>query len=76
MDDVREGIQYLFQTRNPLTFAVSGTGHGMGKKEKYSLVGRGEGINFFCLNYVLSVLNLSFRFALLCYKKPLSKGIN
>jgi hypothetical protein len=33
MDDVREGIQYLFQTRNPLTFAVSGTGHGMGKKK-------------------------------------------
>uniref|UniRef100_A0A0K0FFM4 Alanine--glyoxylate aminotransferase n=1 Tax=Strongyloides venezuelensis TaxID=75913 RepID=A0A0K0FFM4_STRVS len=27
MDDVREGIKYLFQTNNKLTFAVSGTGH-------------------------------------------------
>uniref|UniRef100_A0A0N5A694 alanine--glyoxylate transaminase n=1 Tax=Parastrongyloides trichosuri TaxID=131310 RepID=A0A0N5A694_PARTI len=27
MDDVREGIKYLFQTKNKLTFAVSGTGH-------------------------------------------------
>uniref|UniRef100_A0A914PH82 Aminotransferase class V domain-containing protein n=1 Tax=Panagrolaimus davidi TaxID=227884 RepID=A0A914PH82_9BILA len=27
MDDCRAGIQYLFQTKNPLTFAVSGTGH-------------------------------------------------
>uniref|UniRef100_A0A7E4WAM1 Alanine--glyoxylate aminotransferase n=1 Tax=Panagrellus redivivus TaxID=6233 RepID=A0A7E4WAM1_PANRE len=27
MDDVREGIKYLFQTNNRLTFAISGTGH-------------------------------------------------
>ncbi|CAD5212051.1 unnamed protein product [Bursaphelenchus okinawaensis] len=27
MDDVREGVKYVFQTRNPLTFVVSGTGH-------------------------------------------------
>lgn len=26
MDDVREGIKYVFQTKNKLTFAVSGTG--------------------------------------------------
>uniref|UniRef100_A0A914CAR5 Alanine--glyoxylate aminotransferase n=1 Tax=Acrobeloides nanus TaxID=290746 RepID=A0A914CAR5_9BILA len=27
MDDVKSGLQYLFQTNNSLTFAVSGTGH-------------------------------------------------
>jgi len=27
MDDVRRGLQYLFQTRNELTLAVSGSGH-------------------------------------------------
>uniref|UniRef100_A0A183BM69 Alanine--glyoxylate aminotransferase n=1 Tax=Globodera pallida TaxID=36090 RepID=A0A183BM69_GLOPA len=27
MDDVKAGIQYIFQTENALTFAVSGTGH-------------------------------------------------
>uniref|UniRef100_A0AC34REB6 Alanine--glyoxylate aminotransferase n=1 Tax=Panagrolaimus sp. JU765 TaxID=591449 RepID=A0AC34REB6_9BILA len=27
MDDCKVGIQYLFQTKNDLTFAVSGTGH-------------------------------------------------
>lgn len=28
MDGVREGIKYLFQTKNPLTFALSSSGHG------------------------------------------------
>uniref|UniRef100_A0A3Q3VZV7 Alanine--glyoxylate aminotransferase n=1 Tax=Mola mola TaxID=94237 RepID=A0A3Q3VZV7_MOLML len=27
MSDIRSGIQYMFQTRNNMTFAVSGTGH-------------------------------------------------
>lgn len=27
MDDVKSGIQYLFQTKNQLTLAISGTGH-------------------------------------------------
>lgn len=27
MDDCKAGIQYLFQTTNKYTFAVSGTGH-------------------------------------------------
>jgi len=27
MDDVKEGIQYIFQTNNKLTLAISGTGH-------------------------------------------------
>lgn len=27
MDDIKAGLQYLFQTENTLTIAVSGTGH-------------------------------------------------
>ena len=27
LDDVKEGIQYAFQTKNSLTLAISGTGH-------------------------------------------------
>ncbi|XP_012922423.1 serine--pyruvate aminotransferase isoform X3 [Heterocephalus glaber] len=27
MDEIKQGIQYAFQTRNPLTLAVSGSGH-------------------------------------------------
>ncbi|XP_004620737.1 alanine--glyoxylate aminotransferase [Sorex araneus] len=27
MDEIKQGIQYLFQTRNPLTLALSGSGH-------------------------------------------------
>ncbi|KAB1279067.1 Serine--pyruvate aminotransferase; mitochondrial [Camelus dromedarius] len=27
MDEIKEGIQYVFQTRSPLTLAVSGSGH-------------------------------------------------
>ncbi|XP_051482298.1 alanine--glyoxylate aminotransferase [Apus apus] len=27
MDEIKAGIQYAFQTRNPLTLAISGTGH-------------------------------------------------
>lgn len=27
MDDVKQGIQYAFQTKNLLTLAISGTGH-------------------------------------------------
>lgn len=27
MDDVKAGLQYIFQTKNSLTFAISGTGH-------------------------------------------------
>ena len=26
MDEVKEGIQYLFQTRNEITLSISGTG--------------------------------------------------
>ena len=27
MDEVKAGIQYAFQTKNPITLAISGTGH-------------------------------------------------
>lgn len=27
MDEIKEGIQYLFQTRNPLTLVITGSGH-------------------------------------------------
>ncbi|XP_037706338.1 serine--pyruvate aminotransferase [Choloepus didactylus] len=27
MDEIKQGIQYVFQTKNPLTLAVSGSGH-------------------------------------------------
>lgn len=27
MDEIKLGIQYAFQTKNPLTLAISGTGH-------------------------------------------------
>lgn len=28
MDEIKSGLQYVFQTRNKLTLAVSATGHG------------------------------------------------
>ena len=28
MDEVKLGIQYVFQTKNPLTLAISASGHG------------------------------------------------
>lgn len=27
MDEIKQGIQYVFQTKNPLTLAISGSGH-------------------------------------------------
>lgn len=27
MDEIKEGIQYIFQTKNALTLCISGTGH-------------------------------------------------
>uniref|UniRef100_A0AC34F279 Alanine--glyoxylate aminotransferase n=1 Tax=Panagrolaimus sp. ES5 TaxID=591445 RepID=A0AC34F279_9BILA len=42
MDDCRLGIQYLFQTKNPLTFAVSGTGHAGMECAVMNLLERGE----------------------------------
>lgn len=28
MDDIKEGLKYVFQTRNPLTICISASGHG------------------------------------------------
>ena len=27
MDDIKAGVQYIFQTNNPMTLALSATGH-------------------------------------------------
>jgi len=42
MDDTRTGIQYLFQTKNILTFAVSGTGHAGMECAIMNLLEQGE----------------------------------
>lgn len=42
MDDVKAGIQYLFQTKNSLTFAVSGTGHAGIECALMNLLERGD----------------------------------
>lgn len=44
MDDVKHGMQYVFQTQNPLTFAVSGTGHAGMECALLNLLERGETI--------------------------------
>lgn len=42
MDDTKAGIQYLFQTNNSLTFAVSGTGHAGMEAALLNLLEQGE----------------------------------
>lgn len=42
MDEVKEGIQYAFQTKNPLTLAISGTGHAGMEAAMCNLVERGD----------------------------------
>lgn len=44
MDDVKAGLQYAFQTENPLTFAVSGTGHAGMECAMLNLLEPGETI--------------------------------
>lgn len=44
MDDTKAGIQYLFQTNNSLTFAVSGTGHAGMEAALLNLLEQGERI--------------------------------
>jgi alanine-glyoxylate transaminase/serine-glyoxylate transaminase/serine-pyruvate transaminase len=44
MDDVKMGLQYVFQTANPLTFAVSGTGHAGMECALMNLLEKGETI--------------------------------
>lgn len=42
MDDVKAGIQYAFQTKNPVTLAISGTGHAGMEAALVNLVERGD----------------------------------
>ncbi|TMS35601.1 hypothetical protein L596_002969 [Steinernema carpocapsae] len=42
MNDVRKGLQYIFQTQNKLTFALSGTGHAGMECAFVNLCERGE----------------------------------
>ena len=42
MDDTRAGIQYIFQTKNDLTFAVSGSGHAAMECAIMNLLEQGE----------------------------------
>lgn len=42
MDDVKAGIQYAFQTRNPLTVALSATGHAAMEATMVNMLEHGE----------------------------------
>ena len=42
MDDVKEGIQYAFQTKNALTLALSATGHAAMEAVMVNMLERGE----------------------------------
>ncbi|XP_061539916.1 alanine--glyoxylate and serine--pyruvate aminotransferase a [Phycodurus eques] len=44
MADIRSGIQYMFQTRNLVTFAVSGTGHAAMECAIFNAVEAGDGV--------------------------------
>lgn len=44
MDDIKSGIQYMFQTRNIMTFAVSGTGHTAMECAIFNAVEAGESV--------------------------------
>lgn len=42
MDDIKEGIQYAFQTKNRVTLAVSATGHGAMETVVVNLIEKGD----------------------------------
>lgn len=44
MSDIKSGIQYLFQTQNEMTFAVSGTGHTAMECAIFNTVEAGESV--------------------------------
>ncbi|XP_077441088.1 alanine--glyoxylate and serine--pyruvate aminotransferase a isoform X1 [Vanacampus margaritifer] len=44
MADIRSGIQYMFQTRNPVTLAVSGTGHSAMECAIFNAVEAGDSV--------------------------------
>lgn len=66
MDDVKAGIQYVFQTNNPLTFAVSGSGHAGMECAVMNLLEEGETI---LVNYILSqITNKTIIYSIRLYK--------
>ncbi|XP_034036592.1 alanine--glyoxylate and serine--pyruvate aminotransferase a [Thalassophryne amazonica] len=44
MNDIKSGIQYMFQTRNKVSFAVSGTGHAAMECAIFNTVEAGESV--------------------------------
>lgn len=44
MSDIKSGIQYMFQTRNIMTLAVSGTGHTAMECAIFNAVEAGESV--------------------------------
>ncbi len=42
MDDIKDGLQYAFQMRSPLTLAVSGAGHSAMEAVMCNLVEPGD----------------------------------
>ncbi|XP_064642768.1 alanine--glyoxylate aminotransferase-like isoform X2 [Lineus longissimus] len=47
LDQIREGLQYMFQTRNPHTLAISGTGHAAMETCAVNMIERGEVVTVF-----------------------------
>lgn len=44
MNDIKSGTQYMFQTHNSMTFAVSGTGHTAMECAIFNAVEPGENV--------------------------------
>lgn len=44
MSDIKSGIQYMFQTQNKMTLAVSGTGHAAMECAIFNTVEPGESV--------------------------------
>ncbi|KAK2505066.1 hypothetical protein MC885_004743 [Smutsia gigantea] len=42
MDEIKQGIQYVFQTKNPLTLAISGSGHCALEAALFNILERGD----------------------------------
>lgn len=42
MDDIKEGLKYVFQTRNPLTLCISASGHGGMEAALCNLIEEGD----------------------------------
>lgn len=42
MDDIKEGLKYVFQTQNPLTLCISASGHGGMEAALCNLIEEGD----------------------------------